>query len=213
MKIVKPSVTMLWSTEDPENIIEKAGRTCYKSEKFITETSSRDFSIKMRKNGHEAMIEHAVASMLFITDRGITHEIVRHRLASYAQESTRYCNYSDVDKFNKEISVVEPSGLSPMARALWLISCQDAEDSYLRLLEMGQSPQTARAVLPTCLKTELVMTANFREWRHFIKLRMSKAAHPDIRPLAKQVLELLFALAPGVFGDLEFSEDNDVCQK
>jgi len=213
MKIVKPSVTMLWSTEDPENIIEKAGRTCYKSEKFITETSSRDFSIKMRKNGHEAMIEHAVASMLFITDRGITHEIVRHRLASYAQESTRYCNYSDVDKFNKEISVVEPSGLSPMARALWLISCQDAEDSYLRLLEMGQSPQTARAVLPTCLKTELVMTANFREWRHFIKLRMSKAAHPDVRPLAKQVLELLFALAPGVFGDLEFSEDNDVCQK
>lgn len=212
MKIVKPSVTMLWATEDPENIIEKAGRTCYKSEQYITETSSRDFAIKMRKSGHEAMIEHAVASMLFITDRGITHEIVRHRIASYAQESTRYCNYSAA-KFNKEITVIEPSNLTPLQRLMWIKSCEDSEDSYFRLLEMGQSPQIARSVLPTCLKTELVMTANFREWRHFIKLRMSKAAHPDIRPLAKQVLDILFPLASGIFGDLEFSEDNDVCQK
>ncbi len=201
MKITKPSVALLWCTENPEVMIEEAGRTCYKSEDRITDVSSAEFVRKMIKHGHHAMIEHAVASFRIITDRGITHEIVRHRLASYAQESTRYCNYSS-DKFENECTFIEPSNLTPMQRALWIVACRESEDSYFRMIEMGQSPQIARSVLPTCLKTEIVMMANFREWRHFIELRRSKAAHPDIRPIAKAVLWTLNTIAPNVFGDL-----------
>jgi len=201
MKIVEPSVSLLWITPYPEQQIERAGRVCYKSENRITSDSAKDFAKKMREHGHHAMIEHAVASFLIITDRGITHEIVRHRLASFAQESTRYCNYS-ADKFENQCSFIEPPDLTPFQKALWLVSCKDAEDSYFRMLEMGCSSQIARSVLPTCLKTELVMTANFREWRHFITLRKAKAAHPQIRTIAEAVLNNMMKHAPGIFEDL-----------
>ncbi|MBU1169385.1 MAG: FAD-dependent thymidylate synthase [Proteobacteria bacterium] len=201
MKIVKPSVELLWITENPESQIELAGRTCYKSEDKITPDSAQLFSRKMREHGHHAMIEHAVASFRIITDRGITHEIVRHRLASFAQESTRYCNYSS-DKFENQCSFIEPPNLTDTQRELWERACLDAEKSYFSLLEAGCSAQIARSVLPTCLKTELVMMANFREWRHFITLRGAKAAHPQIRPIAQGVLDILMKHAPGIFEDL-----------
>jgi len=201
MKIIKPSIELLWITPESEKQIEIAGRTCYRSEDKITDDSARSFAKQMTKLGHHAMIEHAVASFRIITDRGITHEIVRHRLCSYAQESTRYCNYSGI-KFDREISVIEPPDLTPFQRAMWLVSCKQAEDSYFRMLEMGCSPQIARSVLPTCLKAEIVMMANFREWLHFIKLRSSKSAHPQIRPIAMAIHEILVQAAPGVFLDL-----------
>jgi thymidylate synthase (FAD) len=201
MKIVEPSVELLWITPDPEKQIEAAGRTCYKSEDKITPTSARAFTTRMRKSGHHAMIEHAVASFRIVTDRGITHEIVRHRLASYAQESTRYCNYSG-DKFDNECSFIEPPGLDEVQRNEWWMACKYAEVSYLQMLEMECSPQIARSVLPNCLKAEITMMANLREWRHFIKLRSSMAAHPQIRPLALMILDVLVAYAPGVFEDL-----------
>lgn len=201
MKIVKPSVELLWITPDPEKQIEAAGRTCYKSEDKITENTARSFSRQMRERGHHAMIEHAVASFRIITDRGITHEIVRHRLASYAQESTRYCNYSG-DKFGRECSFVEPPGLSHEQRGFWLSSCRAAEGHYFLMLEGGCSPQIARSVLPNCLKTEIVMMANLREWRHFIKLRGSKSAHPQIVPIARKVWAQLMDHAPSIFEDL-----------
>lgn len=200
MKTVEPSVSLLWITENPELQIELAGRTCYKSEDKITPDSARIFAGKMREHGHHAMIEHAVASFRIITDRGITHEIVRHRLASFAQESTRYCNYSS-DKFEKQCSFIEPPDLTPLQKVLWRKSCEDAEDSYFRMLEMGCSAQIARSVLPNCLKTEIVMMANFREWLHFIKLRSSKAAHPQIRPIAFKIKEVLVQHAPSIFLD------------
>lgn len=200
MKIVEPKVELLWITKDPERQIELAGRTCYKSEDKITDESARDFARKMTQHGHHAMIEHAVASFRIITDRGITHEIVRHRLASFAQESTRYCNYS-ADKFENQCSFIEPPELTPFQKALWLVSCKEAEVSYFKMLEMGCSPQIARSVLPNCLKTEIVMMANLREWKHFIKLRSSKAAHPQIRPIAMAIHEILVQEAPGVFGE------------
>ena len=202
MKITKPSVELLWSTRNAQRQIEIAGRTCYKSEDRITNDSAGDFARKMTKSGHHAMIEHASASFRIITDRGISHEIVRHRLASYAQESTRYCNYSK-DKFENECTFIEPSGLTAAQRKLWVWACTHAEMKYFQMLETGCSPQIARSVLPTCLKTEVIMTANFREWRHFIKLRASKAAHPDIRPIAKEIFAILNDIAPGVFGDIE----------
>lgn len=198
MKIVKPSVELLWITENPEFQIERAGRTCYKSEDRITPDSARLFAGKMREHGHHAMIEHAVASFRLITDRGITHEIVRHRVASFAQESTRYCNYS-ADKFENQCSFIEPPDLTPLQKVLWRKSCEDAEDSYFKMLKMGCSAQIARSVLPTCLKSELVMTANFREWLHFIELRGAKAAHPQIRPIAHEINRILAAHAPSIF--------------
>ena len=200
MKIVEPSVELLWITENPEFQIERAGRTCYKSEDRITADSARLFAGKMREHGHHAMIEHASASFRIITDRGVSHEIVRHRIASFAQESTRFCRYS-ADKFGGEITVVEPPGLGEN-RWVWEAACEEAEITYMSLLREGVSPQIARSVLPTCLKTEIVMTANFREWRHFITLRRAKAAHPQIREIAEYVLSVLKIHAPNVFYDL-----------
>lgn len=202
MKIIKPSVELLWITPDPEKMIEIAGRTCYKSEDKITNDSAAEFCRKMRKSGHHAMLEHASASFRIITDRGITHEIVRHRIASYAQESTRYCNYSK-DKFENEITVVKPPDLNSQEEALWGFATHACESNYLAMIEQGTSPQIARSVLPTCLKAEIVMTANLREWRHFIKLRGALAAHPQIRPIAYMVWKVLIELAPSVFEDLE----------
>jgi len=202
MKIVKPSVELLWITPNPEQQIETAGRTCYKSEDKITADSAAEFSRKLRKSGHHAMIEHAVASFKIVTDKGITHEIVRHRLASYAQESTRYCNYSG-EKFGNECSFIEPPGLTTFQRSIWIPACQYAETRYFALLNTGCSPQIARSVLPHCLKTEIVMMCNFREWRHFITLRGSKAAHPQIRPIAMAIWWALNQFAPSIFEDIK----------
>lgn len=201
MQIVKPSVELEWITPNPLQAIERAGRTCYKSEEKITDDSAEAFARMLIKRGHEAVIEHASASFRIITDRGITHEIVRHRIASFAQESTRYCNYAK-DKFGAEIALIQPPGLTPGQEALWRESCETAERSYLALLETGASPQIARAVLPTCLKTELVMTANFREWRHYLKLRTAPAAHPQVREVSEMIQALLKEHCEPVFSDL-----------
>ena len=201
MKIVKPSVTLLWITPNPEVQIELASRTCYKSEDKITEHSAGDFVRKMRTLGHHAMIEHAVASFRIVTDRGITHEIVRHRLASYAQESTRFCNYS-TDKFGNECSFIEPPDLTEDQKREWEQACLYAEAKYFGMLSAGCSPQIARSVLPSCLKTEIVMMANLREWRHFISIRSAKAAHPQIRYIAYEVWVVLMEHAPNIFEDI-----------
>ena len=200
MKIANQSVELLWITPVSEIQIEQIGRTCYKSEDRMTRDSHGPFCRRMVDNGHHAMIEHAYASFRIITDRGVSHEIVRHRIASFAQESTRYCNYR-ADKFGGEITVIEPPGLGEN-RWVWEAACEEAEIAYMSLLRDGVSPQIARSVLPTCLKTEIVMTANFREWRHFITLRRAKAAHPQIREIAEYVLSVLKIHAPNVFYDL-----------
>lgn len=201
MKVADPSIELLWITPDPEKQIEIAGRTCYKSEDKITPDSSRTFCRMLRKSGHHAMLEHASASFRIITDRGISHEIVRHRLASYAQESTRYCNYSK-SKFGNECTFIKPPNLIDATLTEWDSACINAEDFYFILLDEGCSPQIARSVLPNCLKTEIVMTCNLREWRHFITLRFSPAAHPQIRPIARQIWAVLINLAPSIFEDL-----------
>ena len=207
MKIVQPTVELIWITPDAEGQIEVAGRTCYKSEDKMTEHTAGAFAKKMVNSGHHAMIEHALASLRIITDRGITHEIVRHRIASFAQESTRYCNYSS-DKFGSECTFIEPPGLTEVQRENWIAACEATEKYYFNMLAAGSSPQIARSVLPNCLKTEIVMTANFREWRHFITLRGNKAAHPQIRPIAKMVYTILSQHAPNVFSDLQITDIN-----
>ena len=200
MKIIEQSVELLWHTPEPEKQIEIAGRTCYKSEDKINDTSAYFFCKRMVDSGHHAMIEHASASFKIVCDRGISHEIVRHRVASYAQESTRYCNYSK-DKFNNECSFIEPPRLVGLNHHAWENACKFAENQYFLLLNRGVSAQIARSVLPTCLKTEIVMTCNLREWRHFITLRNSKAAHPQIKRIAEDILIELLKIAPSIFED------------
>ena len=201
MKIVNESVALLFITPNAAQFIEAAGRTCYKSEDKITPTSASAF-IKMliHEKGHESVIEHAYATFRVVCDRGVSHEIVRHRLGSYSQESTRYCNYGK-EKFGAEITVIEPPFPSDAMRAYWWVACEEAERSYLMMVEKGVSPQIARSVLPTCLKTEIVITYNFREWRHFLKLRTSKAAHPQMREVADMIRRTLVEQCPEVFGD------------
>ena len=183
--------------------LEECGRVCYKSEDSITEGSAEKFLKGIISRGHEAVLEHCSFTVKFICDRGVSHEIVRHRLAAYCQESTRYCNYSK-DKYNNEITVIEPCYLTQGTEtyARWEKACIEAESAYFDLLNAGCSPQEARAVLPNSLKTELVMTADIREWRHFLRLRCSKAAHPQIREVATQLLEALQWDLPVLFGDI-----------
>lgn len=188
MKVVLPSVWMLWMTQDPLVTIEVAGRTCYKSEDRISYSSAPAFVDKLIDNGHEAMIEHASMSFRVVCDRGVTHEIVRHRLFSYAQESTRYCNYAN-GRFAGGIQIIMPNGLdeNQIARRIKLFN--EVQAVYEAEIAEGQKPQIARGVLPTALKTEIVITGNFREWRHFFKLRTAPAAHPQMREVANMILE------------------------
>lgn len=205
MKIVQPSVTLINppSRDDLYKQIERAGRVCYKSEDKITEDSAEKFIRGLIKRGHEAVIEHGSITALFVCDRGVSHELVRHRIASYCQESTRYCNYSQ-DKFDNEITVIEPCFWDRDSKEykIWAKACNWAESWYFDLLIEGATPQEARAVLPTCLKTEIMVTMNPREWRHFFKLRCAPAAHPDMRHIANLAKEMFVENWPALFDDL-----------
>ena len=187
--------------------IEQAGRTCYKSEDRITEESAKVFVRKLIERGHESVLEHESITVRFICDRGISHEIVRHRIASFSQESTRYCNYSN-DRFGSELTFIKPCFWKEctLAYKQWSLAVAFAEKEYFSLLDCGCTPQEARSVLPNSVKTEIVMTANLREWRHFLKLRTAKAAHPQMRELTVPLLHELQRQIPVVFDDIK--EDN-----
>lgn len=198
--------------------IEKIGRVCYKSEDYITEDgeSARKFVAMLIRNGHEAMIEHSFLSVKFTVDRGVSHELVRHRIASFAQESTRYCNYAK-DKFGAECAFIdlEPGIMLDnkmkkmsgeeiaLVMAEWTSAMEDAERHYMRLLELGATPQIARAVLPNGTKTEITVSANYREWRNFFKLRVPADVHPQMREVTIPLLKELKGMIPVIFDDIE----------
>lgn len=209
MRIIKPYYEIMtdispFGTYELEQI-ERAARTCYKSEDKITDQaeSAKKLIRKLIEKGHEAMLEHSSLTVKFVCDRGVSHELVRHRMASFAQESTRYCNYSD-DKFESQITVIEPCYLKNGTEAYgeWFNAMVEAEYRYFDLLELGLSPQEARAVLPNSLKTEVVMTANYREWRHIFDLRCNRAAHPQMRELMLPLLKDLYGRIPVIFDDI-----------
>ena len=209
MKIIEPSFEIMpVNGEEILNNIERAGRTCYKSEDKITEDSARKFVAAIIKSGHESVIEHEKITVRIICDRGVTHEIVRHRIASYSQESTRYCNYAN-DKFGNELTFIRPFYWEnePVKKAIWTTSMERVEKNYKELIRLGASPQEARAILPNSLKTEIVVTMNLREWRHFLKLRTSPAAHPQIREVAIPILKKFKELVPIVFNDILCDEE------
>ena len=211
MKIIKPYYEILSDIDGIKLLkqIEKAARTCYKSENKIAEdgSSARKLVAALIKSGHEAMIEHSQLSVKFICDRGVSHELVRHRLFSFAQESQRYCNYGK-GKFGAEITVIEPcfwvndDDHSKIAYELWYEACRNAEKMYFKLLNYGATPQEARSVLPNSTKTEIVVTGNLREWRNFFKLRIDNAAHPQMRELTIPLLKELKERIPIIFDDI-----------
>lgn len=208
MKAIKP-YTQIYGDIDGQEILKKIemiGRTCYKSEDKIKEGSAERFVANLIKRGHEAMLEHASITVKFVVDRGISHELVRHRVASFAQESTRYCNYAK-DDFGSEITFIIPFYLDYKSAGwnTWKKAMEECENAYFELLNIGLTAQEARAVLPNSLKTEIVMTANIREWRHFFKLRAANstgAAHPQMLEVTRPLLDDMKALIPVVFDDI-----------
>lgn len=191
--------------------IEKVARTCYKSEDKIKEGSAEKMVAALIRSNHEAMLEHFSFSVKFVCDRGVSHEIVRHRLASFAQESQRYCNYGKDD----QVTFILPSQFkyrSPEFQE-WSKAMQEAEKHYLHLIDEGVPPQMARTVLPNSTKTEIVMTANLREFRHFFKLRAADAtgaAHPQMKELTQPLLTELKSLIPVIFDDITYPGESVV---
>lgn len=206
MKIIEPSVEFITPVDGTAILrrLEECGRVCYKSEDRITDDSAAQFVHDKIRRGHDAVLEHCSFTVKFTCDRGVSHELVRHRIASFCQESTRYRSYSK-DKFGTEITVIKPCFLLPDTDSyrIWKESCENAEKAYFSMLAYGCSPQEARSVLPNSLKTEVVMTANIREWRHFFRLRCSTAAHPQMREVATQLLDDCCSLMPDLFKDIE----------
>lgn len=218
MKIIKAGFQILSPINgmDILKTLEEVGRTCYKSEDKITDDSCVKFVQGIIDRGHEAVIEHYNITVKLTNDRGVSHEEVRHRIASFAQESTRYCNYSK-DKFGNEVTYIDIKGgmaLDPKVRDLsveaqsmiydeWVKACADAERHYNNLISLGATPQIARSVLNNSTKTEICITMNLREWRHFFRLRTSPAAHPQIREVAIPLLHEFQRLIPVVFDDIE----------
>lgn len=201
--------------------IEAVGRTCYKSEDKITDDSCVGFVKGIISRGHEAVIEHYNITVRLINDRGVSHEEVRHRIASYAQESTRYCNYGK-DKFDGQVTYVNIYGgmmFDPKMKALdaeafcnvykeWVLACEDAERHYMKMLELGATPQIARSVLNNSTKTEICITMNLREWRHFFKLRCAPAAHPQMRQIAIPLLKEFRSRIPVIFDDIPYGGED-----
>ena len=208
MKIINSSYEILTeiNSEEIYKQIEKIARTCYKSEDKITNESSHKMISNLIKRNHEAMLEHYSITVKFICDRGISHELVRHRIASFAQESTRYCNYNN-DKFNNELTFIKPFFFEEGTPEYdtWYASCFKAEQAYLALINIGRKPEEARTVLPNSIKTEICVTMNLREWRHFFRLRAldyTGKAHPQMKELTIPLLREMQAKLPIIFNDL-----------
>lgn len=208
MKVIEPSYEILTPIDRAAILkqIELAGRTCYKSEDKITEDSASKFVSTIMKSGHHSVIEHPSISVRFVCDRGVTHELVRHRIASYSQESTRFCNYSK-DRHGG-VTFIKPcfwQRETPEDRAkwnMWVTAMEQAEKTYLMMIEAGANPQEARSVLPNSLKTEIVVSANAREWRHILTLRTSNKAHPQIKQIMLPLLQELKGVLPEIYGDI-----------
>ena len=202
MRVIEPGFEIITpvDTEAVMRHLELCGRVCYKSEGNICEGSAERLVKHMLERGPESPIEHFSISVRVICDRGVSHEWVRHRLASYSQESTRYCNYAK-DKFGNELTFIKPAGIEigTEAYSIWAAAMKDAERSYLDMLKIGVAPENARSVLPNSLKTEFICTMNLREWRHFFELRTSPAAHPDMRAVACPLKEEFHKLLPVLF--------------
>ncbi|MCC8190653.1 MAG: FAD-dependent thymidylate synthase [Planctomycetes bacterium] len=205
---VEQSVELVQCTPDAAKMLERIARVCYDSEDKMRcdcadgecdrcRSRREAFLGGLRERRHDSIFEHAVATMRIVTDRGITHELVRHRLASFTQSSTRYIRYT------AGVPVVRPLFAAADDSAVWQRATEAAATAYGELLAAGTRPEVARDVLPTCTAATLFVTANFREWRHILKLRLARGAHPKIRRLARMIWDNLTPQCPVYFADLE----------
>ena len=222
MPEIKPRVEILAHTPDPLSLIYAAFRQCYHAGEVadmwpsltcgnIPREKQAEFVAKIMESGHASPIEHVSFTFAISgVSRALTHQLVRHRIASYSQESTRYCNYTS-DKFSNQISCIDiATGFhydmnDPADRRKWEIwssAMESAEKHYFEMIDAGAKPEEARSVLPNSLKTEIVMTMDLREWRHFIRLRGSRAAHPQIVEITAQIREEFIKRYPVFFEDL-----------
>lgn len=181
MKFVEQQVELLnrLGYKEMLNNIETAGRICYQSKSNYDIESGEKFVRMIIKMGHESVLEHGSLTFKIKTNRAIANEIVRHRMASYSQESTRYVKYDDIEFI--------PRVCKPDAK----LTLKSIEEQYRSFIEYGYRPEDARDILPLCTATTLAMTMNFRELRHFLKLRLDRAAHPQIRELAAMILKMV----------------------
>lgn len=205
MLIVEQSAALEWATPDAEAAIERAARTCWRSE---PKGRPMDFVRMLIHRGHESQLEHASASLRLVTDRGTTHCLVRHRLASYGQESTHFIDYSK-ERHGGSVTFVKPVMLRNRAycsgQQIWENLCLDVETAYIALIKAGYEPQIAKSVLPNCTKTEIVMTTNLREWRHVMRLRgPGSHAQANMQALMALALPILRGVSPACFE--EFSD-------
>ena len=219
MKVVKAGFKYLAPFDGVELLktCERAGRLCYQSTNKITDTSYEPFIHRIIKSGHTSVLEHASIGVILTIDRGVTHELVRHRTGiAYSMESTRYNSY-DNDKFDGELTVVRPvfwsddrSESDKDNYTTWLAAMEAAERLYLRLLKNGSSAQEARGALPHSIKADIAVTANLREWRHIFALRCDKAAQPQMREIMLLLLEDFYKRVPVAFDDLYEKYENDI---
>lgn len=207
MKIISPSFRFNDDVNGEEILrkIERAARVCYKSEDKITDGSAERFLKGIIARGHESVLEHEKITVTVVCDRGVSHEIVRHRIASYSQESTRYCNYSS-GKFGNELTVIKPCFWDENDEKfiIWKEQIEAIEKTYSHLITLGATPQEARSILPNSLKTEIVITMNIREWRHFFRLRTAEAAHPQMKEIARMMLAEFKNKVPLLFDDIDY---------
>lgn len=199
MQIIEQSHKIIFLPGNVLKTIESVARTCYKSEGKMKPGSAAKMVKMLIDKGHEAMIEFGTIIVHFTTNRGVTHELVRHRLCSFAQESTRYVRYGDDMEFIKPVWWDEWSAYE---QDRWLRSMRSSSKDYADLIDSGSRPEQAREVLPNSLKTEINVQGNLREWRHIFNLRCSKAAHPQIRALMLPVLKEVSEEIPVIFDDL-----------
>lgn len=205
MKIVEAGFEIIDFPTNALEKIERAGRICYASDPSGDPSA---FVKRLIERQHLTPLEMASVTVKIVCDRGVSHELVRHRIASFNQSSTRYCNYSK-DKFGNEITVIKPcfwadldDGFNASKYTIWERSMEACERAYLDLLELGATPQEARSVLPNSLKTDIVMTANLREWLHIFNLRCSIRSHPQMRQIMLPMLDEFYRRLPVVFGDV-----------
>lgn len=218
MKVIKPSYEIINEPDWSQVLVdmERAIRTCYKSEDKIDVGTADKLIRSIIKRGHESTLEHTSLSVRFVCDRGVSHELVRHRHCSFSQESTRYVNYGKEGmQFILPCWIEDDSPRCQDGTCLnvcdgedssceWFETMKRAESAYNLLLSDGWKPEQARSVLPNSLKTELVMTTNLRDWRHIFSLRCDKAAHPQMRELMIPLWEELCEKCPTIFDSVEF---------
>ena len=209
MNIIKPKVEV--EPFDGVKImknIERACRTCYRSENNITEDSYKNLIKNCINRGHESVLEHEKITVRLTCDIGVYKDLTRHRFASFSIESTRYCNYSK-DKFNNQLKVIEPCNIESNSELYsnWIDTIDFIEKEYIAMSKNGATPDQLRMILPHSTAAEVTMTANIREWKHILELRCSKGAHPAVQQVMIPLLLYFKEQMPEIFNNIDYNKE------